>query len=82
MVYTPTKQAFNLGTIKGARAIGMEENVGSVGAGKLADLVVFDADSPGMICAAQSDRIAAVLFSTVADISTVIVDGVVRKMNG
>ncbi|KAK1226846.1 hypothetical protein PQX77_010150 [Marasmius sp. AFHP31] len=77
------EQAFNFGTIQGARAIGMEASVGSVGVGKLADLVVFDANSPGMICAAQSDPVAAVVFfSTAADISTVIVDGVVRKMNG
>jgi cytosine/adenosine deaminase-related metal-dependent hydrolase len=35
------EQAFNLGTIKGARAVGMESEIGSLEEGKLADIVVF-----------------------------------------
>jgi cytosine/adenosine deaminase-related metal-dependent hydrolase len=77
------EEAFNLGTISGARGIGMQDKVGSLAVGKLADLVVFDASSPSMVCAAQHDPVAAVvLHSSPSDIEMVIVDGVVRKQGG
>jgi hypothetical protein len=75
------EEAFNLGTIQGARAIGMNDHIGSLAVGKKADiLLVFDGLSPSMVCAAQLDPVAAVvLHSTPADIEMVIVDRVVRK---
>ncbi|KAL9109998.1 MAG: hypothetical protein Q9227_005337 [Pyrenula ochraceoflavens] len=75
-----TEEAFNLGTINGARAIKMGDQLGSIAEGKLADIVVFNATSPSMIGAAQHDPLVAVVrHSSVHDISEVIVDGVVRK---
>lgn len=77
------EHAFNLGTISGARAINMEGEVGSLKVGKKADIVIFDALSPGMLAAAQQDPVAAiVLHSSIRDIDTVIVDGIVRKEGG
>lgn len=77
------QDVFSLGTIKGARAIQMEEKLGSIEVGKLADLVIFDGNSPGMICASEQDPVAAiVLHSSVRDIDTVIVDGEIRKQGG
>jgi len=76
-------QAFNLGTICGARAVGMESHIGSIEVGKLADIVIFDAVSPTMVCAAQHDPVTAIVrHATIRDVNTVIVDGVVRKRNG
>ncbi len=70
------QDAFKLGTIQGARAIRMDDMLGSIEAGKLADLVIFDGQTPGMICAAEADPVAAiVLHSSIRDIDTVIVDG-------
>ena len=78
-----TVDAFNLGTIQGARALGMEDDVGSIKVGKKADLVVFDVLSPAMVCVAQRDPVMAiVLHSSVRDIDTVLVDGEVRKQDG
>jgi hypothetical protein len=78
-----TEQVFNLGTIQGARAVHMEDQTGSLAEGKLADIVIFDASSPGMICAAEQDPVAAVVrHSSIRDIETVIIDGVVRKEAG
>ncbi|KAF2189355.1 5-methylthioadenosine/S-adenosylhomocysteine deaminase n1 [Zopfia rhizophila CBS 207.26] len=75
--------AFNLATIQGARAVGMENKIGSLEVGKKADIVIFDGMSPGMVGAAQHDPTAAVvLHSSPSDIETVIVDGVVRKKEG
>jgi cytosine/adenosine deaminase-related metal-dependent hydrolase len=77
------EQAYNLGTIMGARAVGMGSEIGSLAEGKLADIVIFDASSPAMACAAQYDPVdAIVLHSSLRDIDTVIVDGIVRKQSG
>lgn len=75
--------AFNLATVQGAKACRMEKEIGRIAEAYRADLVVFDALSPGMIGAAQHHPVAAViLHSSPADIETVIVDGVVRRNNG
>ena len=77
------EQAYNIGTIKGARALRMEEKIGSLAVGKLADIVVFDAMSPGMCCAVEEDPVAAiVLHSSIRDIETVIIGGKIKKENG
>jgi formylmethanofuran dehydrogenase subunit A len=76
------EEAFNMGTIQGARAIGMEDKIGTLAVGKKADMLIFDGQSPSMVCAAQHDPVAAVvLHSSPADIEVVIVDGVIRKRN-
>src|SRR2546421_4798993 len=70
-----TEQVFNLGTIQGARAVHMDRT-GSLAEGKLADIVIFDASNPSMICAAEQDPVAAVVrHSNIRDIDTVIIDG-------
>jgi cytosine/adenosine deaminase-related metal-dependent hydrolase len=78
------EQAFNLATIQGARACGMEEEIGSLEVGKKADVVVFDAEgSTSMLGAAEHDpAVAVVRFSSVRDIEIVIVDGIIRKEHG
>ncbi|KAL5327980.1 hypothetical protein ACEPPN_005686 [Leptodophora sp. 'Broadleaf-Isolate-01'] len=79
-VYKTVEEAFNLGTIGGARAINMEDKLGSLKVGKFADILVWDAMSSGMVCASQFDPVAAVvLHSSPADLEMVIVDGVVKK---
>lgn len=76
------QDVFRLATIQGARAINMEEDLGSLVVGKVADLVVFDGESPSIICASEQDPVAAiVLHSSVRDIDMVIVDGQIRKQN-
>jgi len=82
-VYKTVEEAFNLGTIQGARAIKMEDKTGSIAVGKRADLVIFDALSPAMTCAAQQDPVAAiVLHGSPADIDAVLVDGRIVKEDG
>lgn len=79
-----TLQAFNLATIEGARAVGMEAEIGSLAVGKKADVVIFDhEDSVGMLCAGDWDPLVAVLrHSDVRDVDAVIVNGVLRKERG
>lgn len=78
--YKKVEEVLNLGTIQGARALKMEDQIGSIAVGKLADLVIFDATSVSMVCAAQHDPVAAiVLHSSPADIDMVVVGGEFRK---
>ena len=77
------QDVFNLGTIQGARAIGMDDKIGSIMIGKKADLVIFSSTSPAMICAAQFEPVAAVVMhSSPSDIEAVLVDGTFRKECG
>ena len=76
-------EAFNLATIRGARAAKMGDRVGSIAEGKEADLVIFSGTSPSMVAAAQHDPVAAVvLHSNPGDVEYVIVGGVLRKSAG
>lgn len=77
------EEVFNLGTINGARAIGMGDELGKLEVGRRADIVIWDGLSPGMLCAAEQDPVAAiVLHSSPRDVDTVIVDGLIRKQDG
>lgn len=77
------QDAFNLATIKAARAIGMEKDIGSIAVGKLADLVIFDTGSPSIGCAAEHDALTAIVrHAGVREVDTVIVGGKIRKQNG
>jgi cytosine/adenosine deaminase-related metal-dependent hydrolase len=81
--YYTVAEAYNLATIRGARAAKMGDRVGSIAKGKQADLVIFSGTSPGMVAAAQHDPVAAVvLHSNPGDIEYVIIDGVIRKSAG
>jgi cytosine/adenosine deaminase-related metal-dependent hydrolase len=77
------QDVYALGTIHGARAVGMEKDIGSLEVGKKADIIVFDAVSPSMICGAQRDPVTAiVMHSTPGDIVMTFVDGILRKTDG
>lgn len=83
-VPSTSEEVFNLATIRGARCLGLEGEIGSIEVGKKADLVVFDAArSVGMLSAADYDPVVAVMrFSEAADVDAVVVDGHVRKRDG
>ncbi|KAM0227943.1 hypothetical protein ACHAP5_012078 [Fusarium lateritium] len=78
-----SQEVFQLGTIRGAKAINMEDQLGSLEEGKIADLLIWDMLSPGMICAAEENPIGAIiLHSSPSDIDAVIVDGHFKKRDG
>lgn len=75
-----TEEVFNIGTIQAARALGMENQIGQLAEGMLADITIFNTRSPSMVCASDQDPVAAiVLHSSIRDIEMVIIDGNIRK---
>lgn len=78
-----TMDALNLATIRGARAAGLGDKIGSIAVGKFADLVFWDKNSPGMLTAAYHDPVAAIIHhSSIQDVKSVMIDGVFRKREG
>jgi 5-methylthioadenosine/S-adenosylhomocysteine deaminase len=74
------KDLVTLATIGGARALGIEHWVGSLEAGKLADVVILDGHSPLSV---GTDPYSTVVYSMGrAEVRTVLVDGVIRVEGG
>lgn len=76
-----THEAFELATREGARALGLEEVIGSLRPGKQADVVIVRTDALHLHPA--NDAVAAlVLYSNPSDVDTVLVAGRVVKQGG
>jgi 5-methylthioadenosine/S-adenosylhomocysteine deaminase len=70
-----------MATRNGARALGMEAEIGSVEPGKKADLIVLDAAAPHL--APSPDPFSAVVYAArPTDVRQTVVDGVVLVRNG
>jgi cytosine/adenosine deaminase-related metal-dependent hydrolase len=68
-------------TIQGARALGLEDRIGSLSPGKQADMVLIRADLLNML--PLHDPVASVVMQTsLANVDTVLVAGEIRKRNG
>jgi 5-methylthioadenosine/S-adenosylhomocysteine deaminase len=75
------QQAFEMATIRGARALHLEKEIGSLETGKRADLVVVDADNLNQI--PNFDVYATLVYSTKAnDVRHVIIEGKPVLLNG
>ena len=76
-----SKDAFRMGTLGGAEALNLSHLIGTVEAGKKADLVIFDALSPNL--AGALDPFQGVVFhASNADVEVVLVNGEIVKRNG
>lgn len=78
----PAKRTLRMATIDGARALGLEREIGSLEAGKRADVIVVDVtqlhSSPR-----HDDVVSALVYSAVAaDVRTTIIDGQVLMRDG
>jgi 5-methylthioadenosine/S-adenosylhomocysteine deaminase len=70
----PASKALEMATIEGARALGMENEIGSIEEGKKADLVLVDMKAPHLT--PFRNPISHIAFSAEgSDVSTVICDG-------
>ena len=77
----PATTVLRMATLNGARAMGMESEVGSIEAGKRADLVLIDLKKPHLV--PFTDVISNVVYSAMgSDVDTVLVDGRVLVRGG
>jgi 5-methylthioadenosine/S-adenosylhomocysteine deaminase len=70
-----------LSTIGGARALGIDDKVGSLEVGKKADIISFDLMNP-FITPTRDPVTSVFLYGTPSDIDTVICDGKMLKNEG
>ena len=78
----PAAQALELATLGGARAMGLEAEIGSIEAGKCADLIVVDLGGPHTQ-PEDADLISRIVYSaSAADVRHVIVDGRIVVQDG
>ena len=70
----PAKEALRMATISGAKALGLEKEIGSLETGKLADLAVVNLNSLHAI--PSTDLVSALVYSAqTADVRSVVIDG-------
>lgn len=71
----PPAEALALATVRGARALGMEEEIGSVEPGKRADLTVVDLERPHLSPRGDDLHATIVHCARGSDVTDVLVDG-------
>ncbi len=78
----PASQALELATLGGARALGLESEIGSIEVGKRADLVALDLSGPHAQ-PEEADLISRIVYSAcAADVRHVVVDGRIVVRDG
>lgn len=73
----------DLATIEGARALGVQKEIGSIEAGKRADIILLNGRAPNMIPIHGKDTVISdlVYSASSANVDTTIVDGNVLMQN-
>lgn len=75
----PAATVLEMATINGARALGLDKEIGSIEKGKKADLILLDLDNPHMtpmLYGRHSNLISNIVYSArSSDVQTVIIDG-------
>jgi 5-methylthioadenosine/S-adenosylhomocysteine deaminase len=77
------QKVLDLATIDGARALGVENEIGSIEVGKRADIILLNAKAPNMVPIQGKDTIISdlVYSASSANVDTTIVDGNVLMQN-
>ena len=71
----PASQALRIATIEGARALGLEKEIGTLEIGKRADVMVVNVDALHST-PASNDLVSAVVYSAqTSDVQSVVIDG-------
>jgi guanine deaminase len=79
--WVSARDAFRMATIGGARALGLEREVGSIEAGKRADLVLLDAEAPGLV--PLNDPVRQLVYGESGQaVDTVLVNGEIVLAHG
>ena len=74
------KEGFRIATINGARALGLEKEIGSIEVGKKADLAILDLNTPSLT--PRNNLIAGLSYSAnCSEVDTVIINGQITMEN-
>ncbi len=74
------REGFRIATINGARALGLEEEIGSIEAGKKADLAILNLNVPSLT--PRNNLLAGLSYSANgSEVETVIIDGKITMEN-
>lgn len=74
------KEAFRIATINGARALGLEKEIGSLEEGKKADIVILDLNTPSLT--PRNNLLAGLCYSANgSEVETVLIDGKITMEN-
>jgi 5-methylthioadenosine/S-adenosylhomocysteine deaminase len=77
----PAVRVLRMATIDGARALGLEKEIGSLEAGKRADVILVDLNQ--LHASPRRDLVSALVYSSVApDVRTTIIDGQILMRDG
>ncbi len=77
----PARKALELGTIGGAKSMGIDDNVGSLTAGKRADLIMVNTRASNLAVLSDPAHLVVEAASP-ANVDTVVIDGRILKRNG
>lgn len=70
----PAETVLEMATLNGARAMGLEEQIGSIEAGKRADFIIINMDAPHLTPA--WDPVSTIVYAAQGtDVDTVVIDG-------
>jgi Cytosine deaminase and related metal-dependent hydrolases len=76
------RQIFRMATIEGARAVGMEEEIGSLEPGKKADLAILDLNHFHCRPSFGTDPVSQIVYSAIStDVETTIINGKIVMEN-
>lgn len=79
----PAQKVFDMATIVGAKVLGAEKELGSIEAGKFADLAIIDLKHPAMVPASPLNLVSHLVYSCQSDcVRDVLVDGQLVVNNG
>jgi 5-methylthioadenosine/S-adenosylhomocysteine deaminase len=77
----PAREVLRMATVGGARALGLADEIGSLEAGKRADITILDLASPHLT--PHPDPVSAIVYAAqTSDVRTVLVDGRVLLRDG
>ena len=77
----PARRALRMATIDGARAMGLDDEIGSIEAGKRADVIVVDLNR--LHAVPETDVVSSVVYSAQSsDVRTTIIDGHIVMRDG
>ena len=79
---TKAQELFDFATLNGAKAIGMQDRLGSLEPGKFADIVILDGRAPNLRPLLPENMISNIVYSYASNVKTVMCQGDIIMRDG